>query len=62
MKQNKIWIERKKLLDKLENDVNALIKWRIPWYQKYGYWQAIYSCFLKRIIKQDLELDKKLKD
>ena len=53
MKQNEIWLERKELLDKLQNDVRDLMKWRIPWYQKCGYWEAIYSRFLRKMIEQD---------
>jgi len=56
----KIWLERKKLLDKLERDVRALIKWRLPWHIKCGYWEAIYSTFLREIIKQDRKLDDRL--
>ena len=60
MKLDEIWLERKELLDKLQNDVRDLIKWRIPWHQKCGYWEAIYANFLKRIIEQDRKIDKRL--
>ena len=61
MKPEEIWSERKKLLDKLQNDVRSLMKWRIPWYAKCGYWEAVYGRFLREIIKQDKELMEKLK-
>ncbi|MBI1935756.1 hypothetical protein HYS31_04925 [Candidatus Woesearchaeota archaeon] len=61
MKLDKIWLERKELLDKLQNDVRDLMKWRIPWHQKCGHWEAIYSRFLNKIIQQDIELQKRLK-
>ena len=61
MKQNEIWLERKELLDKLQNDVRDLMKWRIPWYEKCGYWEAIYSRFIRKMIEQDKMIQEKLK-
>tara|TARA_Y100000310_G_C20676629_1_gene813458 strand:- start:2213 stop:2380 length:168 start_codon:yes stop_codon:yes gene_type:complete len=54
-------LERKGLLDKLQNDVRDLIKWHIPWNQKSGYWEAIYACFLRKTIEQDRKINKQLK-
>ena len=58
---DKIWLERKELLDKLQRDVRDLIKWHIPYYQKCGFWEAIFDRFVKKLIEQDKHLDKRLK-
>ena len=61
MKLDKISLERKEMLDKLQNDVRDLMKWRIPWYEKCGYWEAMYGHFLRKINQQDKALQEKLK-
>jgi len=57
---DKVWLERKELLDKLYDDMKALIKWRLPMYTKVMYWEAMFDRFVAQIIKQDRKIDKRL--
>lgn len=58
---DKLWLERKDLLDKLYSDTKALIKWRLPMYRKIGYWEKVFDVFLKQLIEQDEKIDKLIK-